>query len=120
MSKKFLFVAYPKCSTCQKAAAWLRDNSIDFTCRHIVDNPPSASELKLWHKKSGLPLRRFFNTSGLVYKNLALKDKLPSMSEAEQYRLLAQNGMLVRRPLLIGEDVVLVGFHPEEWEKIKE
>lgn len=111
-----LFVCYPKCSTCQKARKWLEEKGLDFEERHIVEQRPSAEELKAWHKKSGLPLKRFFNTSGMKYKELGLKDRLLSMSEEEQYELLATDGMLVKRPLLVGEDFVLPGFREKEWE----
>ena len=115
-----LFIEYPKCTTCQKAKKWLEENHIDYTERHIVKNNPSYDELKEWHEKSGLPLKKFFNTSGLLYKELQLKDKLPTMSEEEQLRLLASNGMLVKRPLIVGEELVLTGFKETEWaEKIK-
>ena len=110
-----LFLWYPKCSTCQKAKAWLEEKGVDFTPRHIQTENPSLEELRAWYAASGLPLKRFFNTSGLVYKSLGLKDKLPTMSEDEQLALLASDGMLVKRPLLIGEDFVLVGFKPAEW-----
>ncbi len=112
----FLFLEYPKCSTCQKAKAWLEEHHIDFASRHIVENNPAAHELKEWYKRSGLPLKRFVNTSGLLYKSMNLKDKLPNMSEEEQLSLLATNGMLVKRPLLIGKDFVLTGFKAEEWQ----
>lgn len=115
---KFLFVEYPKCTTCQKAKKWLDDNGISYEDRHIAEDSPTAEELRLWHQRSGLPLKRFFNTSGLVYKSLGLKDKLPGMSDEEQYALLATNGMLVKRPLLVGEDGVLVGFRQAEWEAL--
>ena len=111
-----LFLEYPPCSTCKKARKWLEEHQISFTARHIKEDNPTEEELKEWHKKSGLPLKRFFNTSGLVYKNLSLKDKLPQMAEEEQYRLLATDGMLVKRPLVIGTDFVLVGFKEKEWE----
>ena len=111
-----LFLEYPKCSTCKKAKAWLEGAGLDFIDRHIVENNPTAEELKQWHAKSGLPLKKFFNTSGLQYKALGLKDKLPAMGEEEQIALLATDGMLVKRPLLIGEDFVLVGFRQAEWE----
>ena len=103
-----LFLEYPKCTTCKKAKAWLETNAVAFTDRHIVEQNPTAEELKAWWKKSGLPLKKFFNTSGLLYKELKLKDKLPEMSEEEQIELLSTNGMLVKRPLIIGEDFVLV------------
>ncbi len=113
---EYLFIEYPKCSTCQKAKKWLEEHQIAFKARHIVENPPTEAELKQWSSQSRLPLKKFFNTSGLVYKNLNLKDKLPDMDDAAQLRLLASNGMLVKRPLLIGTDIVLTGFRPQEWE----
>lgn len=112
-----LFVEYPKCSTCKKAKKWLKDKGIAFEDRHIVENNPTAEELKEWHKKSGLPLKRFFNTSGQIYRQNNIKDQLPSMSEEEQYALLATNGMLVKRPIIVGEDYVLVGFKEKEYEE---
>jgi len=114
-----LFLEYPKCSTCKKAKKWLEDNSVEFTDRHIKEENPTAEELSEWHKKSGLPLKKFFNTSGVLYKELKLKDKLPEISEQEQLELLATDGMLVKRPLIIGENFVLVGFKEAEWEKLK-
>ena len=114
-----LFLEYPKCSTCKKAKAWLTENGVAFDDRHIVEDNPSAEELKAWREKSGLPLKKFFNTSGLVYKEQNLKEKLPHMSEEEQLALLATNGMLVKRPLIIGEDFVLIGFKAAEWERLK-
>ena len=114
-----LFLEYPKCTTCKKAKAWLESNSVAFDDRHIVENNPTAEELKAWWEKSGLPLKKFFNTSGLLYKELKLKDKLPEMTEDEMIELLSTNGMLVKRPLIIGEDFVLVGFKEAEWEKLK-
>ncbi len=111
-----LFVCYPKCTTCQKAKKWLEANGIAFTERNIKENNPAKEELKAWREKSGLPLKKFFNTSGLLYKELALKEKLPAMSEDEQYSLLASDGMLVKRPLLIGDGFVLVGFNEDEWK----
>lgn len=111
-----IFVWYPKCTTCQKAKKWLMENNIDFEERHIKEKSPSLEELKEWHKKSGLPLKKFFNTSGLLYKELNLKDKLPKMSEEEQYKLLASDGMLVKRPILIGDDFVLTGFKENNWK----
>ena len=115
-----LFLQYPPCSTCKKAKKWMDDNGIDYTDRHIKENNPTYEELKSWHKSSGLPLRKFFNTSGLQYRALELKDKLPTMTEEEQLRLLASDGMLVKRPLVIGENFVLVGFREKEWaEKLK-
>ena len=110
-----LFLHYPKCSTCQKAKKWLDAHQIAYTARHIADEHPSYGELKEWHEKSGLPLKKFFNTSGLLYKEQGLKDKLPLMDEQSQLELLATNGMLVKRPLVIGEDFVLVGFKESEW-----
>lgn len=104
-----LFVCYPKCSTCQKAKAWLQERGVAFDERDIKQNNPTEQELRAWHEKSGLPLKRFFNTSGLQYKALGLKDKLPAMTEDEQYALLATDGMLVKRPLIIGEDFALPG-----------
>ncbi len=111
-----IFLEYPKCSTCRKAKAWLDAHQINYTDRHIVEDKPSAAELAAWHQMSGLPLKNFFNTSGILYKEMNLKDKLPNMSEAEQYDLLASNGMLVKRPLLIDSGKVLVGFKETEWE----
>ena len=112
-----LVLAYRKCSTCRKALKWLDDHGIAYTERPIAEEKPAYEELKLWHEKSGLPLKRFFNTSGLIYKELGLKDKLAEMTEEEQLRLLATNGMLVKRPLVIGEDFVLLGFKESEWEE---
>ena len=112
-----LFVCYPKCSTCQKAKAWLQERGVAFDERDIKQDNPTEQELRAWHEKSGLPLKRFFNTSGLQYKALGLKDKLPAMTEDEQYALLATDGMLVKRPLLIGEDFALPGFKDKEWEE---
>ncbi len=112
-----LFVEYPKCSTCQKAKKWLDAHNIDYTDRHIKEENPTAEELRAWHEKSGLPLKKFFNTSGMLYKSMGLKDKLPDMSEEEQYRLLAADGMLVKRPVIVGEDFVLTGFREKEWEE---
>ena len=110
------FVCYPKCSTCQKARAWMDAKGIQYDFRDIKLQNPTEDELRQWHKQSGLPLRRFFNTSGLQYKALSLKEKLPTLSEDEQFRLLASDGMLVKRPLLIGNGFVLVGFKETEWE----
>ena len=115
----YLFLQYPKCSTCQKAKKWLQENHIEFTERNIVEKNPTAEELKTWHKISNLPLKRFFNTSGLVYKELQLKDKLSSMPEEEQYNLLETNGKLVKRPLVIGDNFILIGFKEKEWEQMK-
>lgn len=114
---RVLFVEYPKCSTCQKAKKWLQDNQICFDDRHIVEQNPTADELKLWLKISDKPLKSFFNTSGLLYKSMDLKNRLPLMSEEEQIKLLASNGMLVKRPLIIQADSVLIGFKEKEWEK---
>lgn len=111
-----LFLCYPKCSTCQKAKAWLDERGISYKLRDIKTDNPTAEELTLWYRKSGLPLKKFFNTSGLQYKALGLKDKLPDMSEAEQLALLATDGMLVKRPLLVGDSFVLTGFRAAEWE----
>lgn len=116
----YLFLQYPKCSTCQKAKKWLQENHIEFTERNIVEKNPTAEELKKWHKISNLPLKKFFNTSGLIYKELQLKDKLSSMTEEEQYELLATNGKLVKRPLVIGNKFILIGFKEKEWEQLKE
>ena len=110
-----LFVCYPKCSTCQKAKKWLLENQVEFEDRHIVEDNPSKEELKVWYEKSGLPLKRFFNTSGMKYKELKLKDKLPDMTEEEQLELLASDGMLVKRPVLVGDNFVLTGFKEKEW-----
>lgn len=111
-----LVLAYRKCSTCQKALKWLDEKGIEFDERPIVEEKPTYEELKQWYEKSGLPLKKFFNTSGLVYKDMGLKDKLPTMSEEEQLQLLATNGMLVKRPLVVGEDFVLTGFREKEWK----
>lgn len=113
-----LFLEYPKCSTCQKAKKWLNEHNITYTDRHIKEQNPSAEELKAWHKQSGYELKKFFNTSGLIYKELGLKDKLPTMSLDEQYALLATDGMLVKRPLIITDTAVLTGFKEAEWEQI--
>ena len=113
-----LFVCYPKCSTCQKARKWLEEKGVTCTVRDIKTENPTQEELRAWHKASGLPLKRFFNTSGLQYKALGLKDKLPVMTEDEQFALLAGDGMLVKRPVLVTENTVLVGFKEAEWEKI--
>lgn len=112
-----IFLQYPACSTCRKAKSWLDNNNVEYTSRPIREQNPSADELKAWHKKSKLPLKKFFNTSGALYKELKLKDKLPSMSEDEQFELLATDGMLVKRPLLIGDDFVLAGFKEEQWKE---
>ena len=112
-----LFICYPKCTTCQKAKKYLDSRSASYIDRHIKDDNPSEAELRAWHERSGLPLKKFFNTSGLQYKALALKDKLPTMSEDEQFALLASDGMLVKRPILVGDDFVLVGFKEDQWEQ---
>ncbi len=115
-----LFVEYPKCSTCQKAKKWLDEHNMEYTDRHIVNENPIYDELKEWHKKSGLPLKKFFNTSGMLYREMQLKDKLSLMSEEEMLKLLATNGMLVKRPLIIDGKTVLVGFKEAQWtEKLK-
>ena len=111
------FICYPKCTTCQKAQKWLDDNKIEYEFRDINLDNPSLNELTEWHKKSGLSIKKFFNTSGLLYKSLDLKNKLPTMSEDEMLKLLASDGMLVKRPLLIGHDFVLVGFRETEWRE---
>ena len=112
-----LFVEYPKCSTCQKAKKWLDQHGVAYEDRHIKEQNPKEEELREWHARSGLPLKKFFNTSGMLYKSMQLKEKLPQMSEEEQLRLLATDGMLVKRPLIDMEDRVLVGFKEAEWEK---
>ena len=112
-----LFLEYPPCSTCKKAKNWLDDRGISYEDRHIKENNPTYEELREWHGRSGLPLKKFFNTSGLQYRALELKDRLPAMTEEEQLRLLASDGMLVKRPLLVTETAVLVGFQAEAWEK---
>ena len=109
------FICYPKCTTCQRAKKWLDENKIEYDLRDIKLDNPTLEELAEWYKKSGLPLKKFFNTSGLLYKSLDLKNKLPEMSESEMLQLLATDGMLVKRPLLIGDDFVLVGFKEVEW-----
>ena len=113
-----LFVEYPKCTTCKKAKKWLDDNNLTYTDRHIKEEKPTIEELKEWHKKSGLPLKRFFNTSGNLYKELGLKDKLPTMTEEEQYELLATDGMLVKRPIIVTEEKVFTGFKEEVWKEL--
>lgn len=115
--KRGLFVCYSRCTTCQKARRWLEERGAAVEERDIKEERPTADELRAWHAKSGLPLKRFFNTSGLKYKELGLKDKLPTLSEAEQYDLLASDGMLVKRPLLVAADFVLVGFKEKEWQE---
>lgn len=113
-----LFIEYPKCSTCQKAKKWLQEQGVTFTDRHIKEDKPTKEELKEWHEKSGMDIKKFFNTSGMLYKDLKLKDRLPEMSFKEKYELLSTDGMLVKRPLLVTNKGVLTGFKPEEWEKL--
>ena len=112
---RMLVLVYRKCSTCLKALKWLEENQVEFEERPIVEENPTYEELKEWYQKSSLPLKKFFNTSGMLYKEMKLKDKLPEMSEEEQLKLLATNGMLVKRPLVVGEDFVLTGFREKEW-----
>ena len=112
-----LVLVYRKCNTCQKALKWLEEHNVEFDERPIVEENPTYEELKTWYAKSGMPLKKFFNTSGLLYKDMGLKDKLPTMSEDEQLKLLATNGMLVKRPLVVGDDFVLTGFREKEWEE---
>lgn len=114
-----MIVGYPKCSTCKKAQAWLAEHGIEASFRDIKENNPSEEELRCWHAMSGLPLKRFFNTSGIQYRALNLKDRLPNMSEDEQFALLASDGMLVKRPLLVGEESVCPGFKAEAWEALR-
>lgn len=116
---QYLFICYPKCTTCQKAKRWLDDNKIAYYERDIKEQNPSIEELAQWWEKSGLPLKKFINTSGLLYKSMQLKDKLPTMTEKEILELLATDGMLVKRPILVAGDRVLTGFKQEEWEKVK-
>ena len=115
-----LVLQYPKCSTCKKALQWLDRQGIAYESRHIVEENPTAQELEEWWKRSGLPLKKFFNTSGNLYKEQNLKDKLPQMSEQEQLQLLATNGMLVKRPLVVVEDLILVGFKEDQWQQLKD
>lgn len=117
--EKFTFLQYPACGTCRKAKKWLEENGIAYNNRLIIEENPTEEELKIWIPKSGLPVRKFFNTSGVIYKELGLKDKLPSMNEEEQIKLLATNGKLVKRPLMVSDDMVLVGFKLDEWGKLK-
>lgn len=114
-----LAVCYPRCSTCKKAVKWLEDNGIEYTYRDIKEDNPTEKELREWHKMSGLPLKRFFNTSGMLYRDMQLKDKLPSMSEDEMFKLLASDGLLVKRPIAVADGKVLVGFKEAEWEALK-
>lgn len=116
---KNLFIEYPRCTTCKKAKKWLQENNIEFDERNIVEEKPTKDELKNFFQKSGLPLKRFFNTSGVLYREMGLKDKLKDMSEEEQLELLATDGKLVKRPLLINDNTVLVGFKEDEWNKLK-
>ena len=113
-----LFIEYPPCTTCRKAKKWLQDHELDFTARHIKEENPTAGELDAWQENSGLELKKFFNTSGMIYRDLGLKDKLPTMSREEQLMLLASDGMLVKRPILVTGDTVLVGFKEKDWEKL--
>lgn len=114
-----VFICYPKCTTCKKAQKWLEENGISYELRDIKENNPTLDELSEWHRKSGLPLKSFFNTSGILYREMELKTKLPEMSEQEQLELLATDGMLVKRPIAVSGDTVLVGFKEKEWEKLK-
>ncbi|MBU5591542.1 arsenate reductase family protein [Clostridium sp. MSJ-4] len=116
---KYLFLEYPKCTTCRKAKKWLQDNNITFEDRHIVENNPTKQELKEWIEKSGLPVNKFFNTSGVLYREMNLKEKVKSAGEDELIEILSTNGMLVKRPLLIAEDFVIVGFKEVEWQNVK-
>ena len=116
---KTLFIEYPKCSTCQKAKKWLEQNNIEFEDRHIVENNPTKEELKKWIKQSGYDIKKFFNTSGMKYKELNLKEKLPNMTDDEKIQILSTDGMLVKRPLIITDDLILVGFREKEWEQLK-
>lgn len=120
MNEKCLFICYPKCTTCQNAQKWLNDNGILYELRNIKEQNPTAAELKIWKSMGNIPVRKMFNTSGLLYKSLALKDKLPMMSEDEQFSVLATDGMLVKRPLLITGNKVLIGFKETEWNLLKE
>ncbi len=113
-----LFIQYPPCTTCKKAKAWLDSHGIRYTDRHIKENNPTYEELKLWYEKSGLPLKKFFNTSGMLYKSMNLKEKLPAMTEEEQLRLLASDGMLVKRPILVCGEKILTGFKEKDWEEV--
>lgn len=115
--KEILFLQYPKCSTCQKAKKWLDEHNVPYKARHIAEENPTREELGEWYRKSNLPLKRFFNTSGLLYREKDLKTILPKMTEEEQLALLSENGMLVKRPLLVGEQVILIGFREKEWEE---
>ena len=112
-----IFLEYPKCSTCKNAKKWLDAHGISYSDRHIKEQNRTYDELRAWHIRSGMPLKKFFNTSGLLYQSMNLKEKLPSMTEDEQLRLLASDGMLVKRPLVVSDDLILIGFRPEEWER---
>lgn len=112
-----LFIEYPKCSTCKRAKKWLDDHEIEYTDRHIVENPPTAEELKRWYEANDYPLKSFFNTSGQVYRQMNLKDKLKDISEDEQFKLLSSNGMLIKRPILVEDNQILIGFKKKEWEE---
>jgi arsenate reductase len=116
---KYLFLCYPKCTTCQKAKKWLNDNGIEYGERHIVEQNPTDIELKQWYVRSKLPLKKFFNTNGYLYRSMKLAEKLPIMTANEQIALLASDGMLIKRPLIVNDTVVLVGFKPTEWEQLK-
>lgn len=120
MAVDVLFLEYPKCSTCQKAKKWLDGHDVTYTDRHIVESNPTADELRAWHERSGLPLKRFFNTSGMLYREMELSRKLPAMTDDEQYDLLASNGMLVKRPLLVTPDTAIPGFKETAWEEALE
>ena len=113
-----LFLQYPPCSTCQKAKKWLDNHGISYTDRHIKEQNPTYEELEAWYRRSGLPLKKFFNTSGLLYKSLNLKDRLPTMTEQEQLQLLASDGMLVKRPIIVTDETVLTGFREAQWEQL--
>ena len=115
-----IFICYPKCTTCQKAKKWLDANGIEYTERHIKDENPTADEIKKWHILSGYDIKRFFNTSGLLYKSMQLKDKLPAMSDEEKYQLLSTDGMLVKRPIIVNDNIVLTGFKEAEWNVLLE
>jgi arsenate reductase len=112
---QYLFLEYPKCTTCKKAKKWLDEHQVSYEARHIVEQNPTAEELKEWVNRSGYPIKKFFNTSGMLYRELELSKKLPEMSDEEKYEILSSNGMLVKRPLVVGEDFVLVGFKEKEW-----
>ena len=115
MAGSVTLLEYPKCSTCRKARAWLDEQGVGYVARHIVEDNPTADELRAWHERSGLPLKRFFNTSGMLYREMELSKKLPSLTEDEQYDLLASNGMLVKRPLLVADDAAIPGFKEAAW-----